>query len=662
MDYKELLPLLPGMSLALPPGGSGGDLVLLRQLKRQLSAETQDAVRADLVRAERAVSPAILPLLEHALDGTGMRAVYPWKDGLPLAAAVARAREAGAFAPLGVAGRLVSEALGALSTMHALEDAEGNPSPLIHGSFRADSLWLGFDGLLQLADAGLSALTSRTDPTAVRDVRADVYAAGVVAHVVVTGHMPLGTTESGHDPRVVKGNVPEPVALVIMQATHPDPGQRFLDATLMKDAWDGALSIQGGVGVPEQVNRWLSSLFPANHPLIGALKNMLSPLGAGTLLPAVAGPLLSSTRLAPIRDKPSSGSGAAVPPGASARLMAVRTPGTGMPQVSAPRLTPVTSSVEVGPGLSGPASSALPATAEMRAPTPAHMVPATDPHVMAPPPAPSQPAAANVSTLPRMNAVPEPAEAPPVPRPSADPPAAAAVSPNEETTGLTNRTRRRQTHSGSRPRLEDGAHAPDDLAVSEPRKKGPGGAVLVVAGLALGMGGMLVAFKMGQQQTAPTAPLVAALPATPAARDPVRDPEPEPRAAVRPDPPPVEPRPEPRPEPKVEPKPDPKPEPRSAPRKSPQKSGKPSRDAAGANVGSGGDDGSKATLHLDVTPWAKVFVDGKLVGKTPLKPLRLNPGRHTIKFVCEEYRASRVEQVDVQPGMEGTLTVQFTPP
>ena len=656
MEYQELLPLLPGMSVALPPGGAAPDLVLLRTVNRALSPEQLEEVREDLLYLERVISPEVMPVLEHVLDGQGLRAAYPWKDGLPLAAALARAREAGVFPSLAVAGRLVSEVAGALAALHMLEDANGTPTPLVHGVFRADSLWLGFDGKMQLSDAGACSVISRTEPGVVRDMAADVMAAGIIAHVVVTGHAPMGTTLSGHDPRIIRPDIPEPVALIIMQATHPDPAQRFLDGGLMRGAWDSALSILGGVGVPEQVNRWLCTLFPANHPLIGVLRQLLTPLGGGTLLPANQGPLLTSSRLAPVRS-PSQGAMPPVgpPPGASQpRMPAV---------VSSPGLAPVPMTQ---PGLAGPGNPSQPRMPPVATPAsgmntssaalaPVSNMPAAaytstlemSPirTVEAPAPLPSaQPQPAYVATLARMAAVPERAALPlgtpnGIPAAGAMPsPAEAPLAPEPDAAPPRQRTGRRRAVRAA----EEDDDAVDDLEVTRP-KRGWGAAVLVAVALLLVAGGMLMAFKLGQ--TTPEsgyAPQAAAPPPDPA-------PTPEPAAAT---PPPAAAAPAKAAPTKTTRKPTPTRRNRTA-RAAPQK-----HPAQTEPV----DDGDKATLHLDITPWAKVYVDNRYVGKTPIRPLKLSPGRHRIKLVCEEYKASRVEMVDVQSGMEGTLTVQFTPP
>ena len=42
---------------------------------------------------------------------------------------------------------------------------------------------------------------------------------------------------------------------------------------------------------------------------------------------------------------------------------------------------------------------------------------------------------------------------------------------------------------------------------------------------------------------------------------------------------------------------------------------------------------------LKVNPWAEIYIDGKLVGKTPLqKPIQVPAGNHEVKLVNPEFR------------------------
>ena len=41
----------------------------------------------------------------------------------------------------------------------------------------------------------------------------------------------------------------------------------------------------------------------------------------------------------------------------------------------------------------------------------------------------------------------------------------------------------------------------------------------------------------------------------------------------------------------------------------------------------------KGTLRVIVKPWAKIYLDGKYYDETPFPPVRMKPGKHSIRFV-----------------------------
>jgi hypothetical protein len=75
---------------------------------------------------------------------------------------------------------------------------------------------------------------------------------------------------------------------------------------------------------------------------------------------------------------------------------------------------------------------------------------------------------------------------------------------------------------------------------------------------------------------------------------------------------------------------------------------------------------ARGELELDVRPWGKVWLDGRLLGTTPLKPLSLAPGRHRLRIAREEKTYESV--VDIAPREQTLLVIdmkrgrEFTPP
>ena len=44
------------------------------------------------------------------------------------------------------------------------------------------------------------------------------------------------------------------------------------------------------------------------------------------------------------------------------------------------------------------------------------------------------------------------------------------------------------------------------------------------------------------------------------------------------------------------------------------------------------------TLQLLIRPWAEVFIDGQSVGTTPMKPIALAAGIHTVRLSHPDYK------------------------
>ena len=70
----------------------------------------------------------------------------------------------------------------------------------------------------------------------------------------------------------------------------------------------------------------------------------------------------------------------------------------------------------------------------------------------------------------------------------------------------------------------------------------------------------------------------------------------------------------------------------------------------------------KSSLDLRVTPYADVFVDGRLLGTTPLKPIELTPGVHKLLLVNEALDVRRATQVTLDPGKKQRLEVDLRKP
>jgi hypothetical protein len=60
-------------------------------------------------------------------------------------------------------------------------------------------------------------------------------------------------------------------------------------------------------------------------------------------------------------------------------------------------------------------------------------------------------------------------------------------------------------------------------------------------------------------------------------------------------------------------------------------------------------EGIRGKLKINVTPWAHVYVDGKPMGTTPLKPLELTVGEHIILVKNDKLRREHSSRITIKP-------------
>ncbi|QSQ19507.1 protein kinase [Pyxidicoccus parkwayensis] len=70
----------------------------------------------------------------------------------------------------------------------------------------------------------------------------------------------------------------------------------------------------------------------------------------------------------------------------------------------------------------------------------------------------------------------------------------------------------------------------------------------------------------------------------------------------------------------------------------------------------------KGTLKLRIWPYADVFVDGKSYGQTPIAPLELSAGRHTVKAVNAALGREVTDTVEIEAGTATVYKLNFEDP
>jgi serine/threonine protein kinase len=84
----------------------------------------------------------------------------------------------------------------------------------------------------------------------------------------------------------------------------------------------------------------------------------------------------------------------------------------------------------------------------------------------------------------------------------------------------------------------------------------------------------------------------------------------------------------------------------------------PEASAAPAKAPTPAVEAANGTLRLRVVPWAEVSLDGRPLGTTPLRPLSLPPGSHTVRLQHPSYRPLQ-KRFDIRPGETFVLEVDL---
>jgi serine/threonine-protein kinase len=67
----------------------------------------------------------------------------------------------------------------------------------------------------------------------------------------------------------------------------------------------------------------------------------------------------------------------------------------------------------------------------------------------------------------------------------------------------------------------------------------------------------------------------------------------------------------------------------------------------------------KGKLLVRVNPWADVLVDGEMVGATPLSPLELAAGKHSVTVTNSELGKTKTVAVEVRPNRQELVEINL---
>ena len=230
-------------------------IVVLKRILRHL-AEDEQFVRMFLSEAQLAAKlnhARIAQIFDFGESDGDYFIAMEHVDGLNLRALAQRCAERGTPIPLPLVARMISYACEGLAYAHELSDPEtGEWLRLIHRDISPDNILLARSGDLKLVDFGIAKAVSQVHRTSTGlikgklsymcpeqisnkplDLRADVYALGVVAYELICGTRPFSAESDIH---LMQAIMYQPYVPVVER--RPDVGeplQRIVDRALAKD-------------------------------------------------------------------------------------------------------------------------------------------------------------------------------------------------------------------------------------------------------------------------------------------------------------------------------------------------------------------------------------------------------------------------------------------
>ena len=240
-----------------------GTLVTIRELGSNLEPDQISRLSKEVSLGARLSSDAVLQTRSLLLDDRFAALVSEFVPGVSLQRLLRFATGRGVRLPDVCAWYILERVLTALASAHAVKDAAGNPSPVLHRQIVPASVMIGWDGTVKLGDFGLFRMwqiawegnefdgphqQERTmSPEEAEglpaDTRADVHNAGLLAVRLATGRTPYARFRESSTDRVaaiIAGDVTrlaktrpdlaEPLRDAVDEALETDRDQRLLGA------------------------------------------------------------------------------------------------------------------------------------------------------------------------------------------------------------------------------------------------------------------------------------------------------------------------------------------------------------------------------------------------------------------------------------------------
>lgn len=282
--YEVLVPIASGgmavvyLAHQRGVGGFGREVAIkLVHLHLRDNPEWSVSLLAEAKLAARIRHPNVVQTLDVGEDSGGDYLVMEYVEGDTFASMIRYATKTpDKTLPLGIAARILVDALSGLHATHELTDDDGRPLLVVHRDFSPQNVLVGLDGIARLSDFGVAKAADRAgftatgtikgkfafmSPEQVRaqplDRRSDVWSAGVVMWEALAGQRMFErgldeasmllriASEEAPSLHAANPSVPGPLCAVVTHALARDLSKRTPSALALRDELVAALQELG---------------------------------------------------------------------------------------------------------------------------------------------------------------------------------------------------------------------------------------------------------------------------------------------------------------------------------------------------------------------------------------------------------------------------------
>jgi len=286
-------------------GGMGqvwvGRLLGARGFQKLVAIKTLLGVGEDSERMERMLfeeariagliqHPNVVQTIELGEDQGTLYMVMEWVDGEPLSYLLSHLEAADGI-PLLVAVNLIGQMLRGLQAAHDLNDAAGASLGVVHRDVSPHNVLVSYSGVAKLVDFGIAkAMNQQVNSTSTGEIkgkfaymapeqilgnpvdrRADVFSAGIMLHLMTSGHHPfknhksigvlhsITSNDPAARPSLLKPGYSRTLEAVVMRALEKNRERRWASADEMRLALQRAVPEAFAVGIDAEVEAFMTA-------------------------------------------------------------------------------------------------------------------------------------------------------------------------------------------------------------------------------------------------------------------------------------------------------------------------------------------------------------------------------------------------------------------